>query len=73
VKAVDLTLIVHHETTDDSAVWWAESPEFPGFSATDVSLDGLRARALEAIRDIAAERGERIGDVQTVLAEDAPA
>ena len=70
---MDVTLLVHQEAGDQGVVWWAESPEVPGFSATDVSLDGLRARARDALRDIAADRGEGLGTVSTVLTDDVTA
>ena len=37
-----VTMIVHHEATDDGVCWWAESDDFPGFTAAGSTLEELR-------------------------------
>lgn len=36
------TLIIHLDIADGEVVWWAESPEAPGFTAVAGSLAELR-------------------------------
>ncbi len=50
---MQVTILVHLE----NGVWWAESPEVPGFSACQPSLRDVEAAAKLAIRDILAEGG----------------
>lgn len=42
-------LIIHLEDADGEVVWWAESPDVPGFSAAAPTLAELRERAREAL------------------------
>lgn len=46
-------LVIHLEPTSPvgGLVWWAESPDAPGFSATDDELQGLIVRSRIAIED----------------------
>ena len=45
-------LIIHLEVADGDVVWWAESPDLPGFTAAGSSLGELRERAMAAIEEI---------------------
>jgi predicted RNase H-like HicB family nuclease len=45
-------LIIHLEDADGEVVWWAESPDVPGFSAAAPSLDELRRRAIDALAEL---------------------
>jgi hypothetical protein len=59
---VDVQVILHLELTPDLArLWWAESPEIPGFSATASSVPELTRLTIEALDDIARERGDADG------------
>ncbi len=52
-----ITLVLHSERLEDgSAVWWAESPQVPGFSATAESLQETITLSKQAILDAIAER-----------------
>lgn len=42
-------LLIHLEAADGEAVWWAESPDAPGFTAAAPDLAELRARCAEAL------------------------
>lgn len=44
-------LVVHLDEADGEAVWWAESPDLPGFSAAAPTLAELRERVTGAIGD----------------------
>lgn len=45
---------LYHEQTDFGTwVWWATSPDLPGFSATDESLGALKDRIDQAVTEIA--------------------
>jgi hypothetical protein len=46
-------LVIHLEGGDGEVVWWAESPQIPGFSAAAPTLKELRERAYRALREIA--------------------
>jgi predicted RNase H-like HicB family nuclease len=46
------TLIIHLDNADGEVVWWAESPEAPGFTAAASSLVELRELALNGLRDL---------------------
>ncbi len=48
-----VTILVHLE----DGVWWAESPQVPGFSACQPSLRDVEAAAKLAIREILEELG----------------
>lgn len=62
---MSVTVLVHLDFTDAGrAMWWAEAPEFPGFSAADDSLARLRLISDQAIRDILEERGEDAAAVE---------
>lgn len=52
-----IRLVVHLDVADEQPMWWAESPDVPGFTATDRHLRGLRRRAARALRAIAIDRG----------------
>lgn len=52
-----IRLLVHLEPVGDQQVWWAESPDVPGFSASDMTLRDLLSRASWALTEIAEERG----------------
>lgn len=45
-------LTIHLESVDDEVVWWADSPDVPGFSAAAPSLVELRERASAALEEI---------------------
>lgn len=53
-----IRLLVHLEPSGDQQVWWAESPDVPGFSASDATLKDLLARSTWALAEITEERGE---------------
>jgi hypothetical protein len=41
---------IHLDQSDDGEpVWWADSPDIPGFSAGSNSLSGLRNRIWDAL------------------------
>lgn len=42
-------LILYLDEVDSTAVWWAESPEVPGFTAAAGSLAEVRRLAAEAL------------------------
>lgn len=44
-----MRILLHLERTDDGFVWWAESPEQPGFSALAPTLKQLKELVLETI------------------------
>lgn len=46
-------LLIHLEPAGAEVIWWAESPDFAGFSAAAASLSELRARATQAITEFA--------------------
>ncbi len=52
-------LIIHLDSADDGVVWWAESPEAPGFTAAADSLAELRELATTGLRGV-------LGDVSIV-------
>lgn len=43
-------LLIHLESADGDVVWWAESPQVPGFTAAAPTLAELRELALDALR-----------------------
>lgn len=45
-------LMIHLEHAEGEAVWWADSPDAPGFSAAASSLIELRERATAALEEI---------------------
>ena len=48
-----IDLVIHLETVNSHRVmWWADSPQVPGFSAAADSLSALRARAKEALAEV---------------------
>lgn len=63
-------ILVHLEASDSGPVWWAESPEFPGFSAAGDTLVNLRRRTNAALSELASERGELLQAVSELLAVD---
>jgi hypothetical protein len=50
---MDIRVLVHLEAVPGEArlVWWAESPDVPGFSALDDDLPGLMVRTEIALGD----------------------
>ena len=49
-------VLVHLERASEGGLrWWAESDDRPGFFAVAASLDELRFRVLDALRDIETE------------------
>jgi hypothetical protein len=46
-----IRLVIHLQelSEDGSLVWWAESPDLPGFSASDVELQSLLVRTRWAV------------------------
>jgi predicted RNase H-like HicB family nuclease len=72
-----IELVIHIEAADGEAVWWAESPDVPGFSAAAPTLADLRDRATAALAELrddpveVVERlvGEERGDVRVAKAE----
>ena len=52
-----IRLLIHLEPAGDRQLWWAESPDLPGFSASEDTLRDLLARANWAISEIAEESG----------------
>jgi predicted RNase H-like HicB family nuclease len=44
-----IRLVIHLEALPDRPVWWAESPDVPGFSATEDTLGKLLNRAQWAL------------------------
>lgn len=44
-------MVIHLENADGEAVWWAESPQAPGFTAAAETLRELRALAYPALRE----------------------
>lgn len=52
---MNVELVIHLDSADDQAVWWAESDDVPGFSASADSLVELRRRAHAAIGEIVGE------------------
>lgn len=61
-----IRLLVHLEPAGDQQVWWAESPDVPGFSASDATLRDLLARSSWALTEIAEERGDDPTSVDVV-------
>jgi hypothetical protein len=49
---VTTELTIHLEDVDGEVVWWADSPDVPGFSAAAPSLEELRKQAATALADI---------------------
>ncbi|MFP3883641.1 MAG: DUF1902 domain-containing protein [Actinomycetota bacterium] len=55
---MELQVTIRSAITDSgSFVWWADSPDIPGFSATDESLQSLMLVTEMAIADVAEENG----------------
>lgn len=54
-----IRLIIHLEQTGPTGtlMWWSESPDVPGFSATDQELQGLILRSRLAIEDARPDLG----------------
>jgi predicted RNase H-like HicB family nuclease len=78
VMMATVELVIHIEAADGEAVWWAESPEVPGFSAAAPTLAELRERATAALTELQGapvrltERlvgGEETGDVRVAKTE----
>ncbi|MDA8267941.1 MAG: hypothetical protein M0013_06150 [Actinomycetota bacterium] len=63
-------ILVHLEASESGPVWWAESADFPGFSAAADTLVDLRRSATAALAELAEERGESLGPLQESLAVD---
>lgn len=61
-------MLIHLEAADGAAVWWAEVPELPGFSAAADTLAELRAQARAAIDEIVRDQGQVVGAVAERLA-----
>ncbi len=59
-------LLVHLEPFGGRKIWWAESPDIPGFSASDATLKDLLTRSSWTLADIAEERGEDPSSVELV-------
>jgi predicted RNase H-like HicB family nuclease len=53
---MDVRLLIHLDRLDDEqrAVWWAESPDVPGFSAVGDTLRELRSCSISALEEICA-------------------
>jgi predicted RNase H-like HicB family nuclease len=55
IHMTEITVLLNLEATgttvDDEIIWWAESPDVPGFSAAADNLPELRRLYLEALRD----------------------
>jgi hypothetical protein len=72
-----IELVIHIEAADGEAVWWAESPDVPGFSAAAPTLVELRERSIAALSELRGsvritERlagGEESGDVRVAKTE----
>lgn len=45
-------MLIHLEDADGEAVWWAEVPELPGFSAAAPTLADMREQAHAAIAEL---------------------
>lgn len=77
VTMATIELVIHIEAANGEAVWWAESPEVPGFSAAAPTLAELRTRATAALAELRddpveiVERlvGEERGDVRVAETE----
>lgn len=54
---MQVNLLIHLEATggDPACVWWAESPEMPGFSAAADHLPELLRQAQEAIDELVSD------------------
>jgi hypothetical protein len=63
---VKVQVVVHLELTDDEFVWWADSPDVPGFSAAAPRLKQLEN---EVDRLLRSEVGRSI-DIEWSLASD---
>ena len=52
------------EHTDRGVVWWAESPDIPGFYAAADDLISLRRHVTAALRDMGVDTAvvEQLGD-----------
>lgn len=50
-------VMVHLERVDGAVVYWAESPDVPGFTATADSLSELRIIARQVLREHFGDRG----------------
>ena len=68
---MDVQLVIHLERADRDIVWWAETDDVPGFSAAADTLVDMRAHALAALAEIAAEQGETLGRVTERLVGEA--
>ncbi len=53
---MDVHVLVHLDRADDDWVWWAESPEVPGFYAAESSLQALLIRAEWTLANVLAEQ-----------------
>ena len=69
---MNVTLLVHLEAVESGLVWWAESPEVPGFSVTSTTLRELQVRAKMAMADIAEDEGWVLDGIRAELVEEPP-
>lgn len=65
-RAMDVRLHIYLEATPSGVVWWSESPDVPGFHATDLRLQHLIQRSEVAIFEIL---GEVVRVVPTLVGE----
>ncbi len=55
---MQVTIIFHHERVEPAdPVWWAESPDVPGFYATREQLIEVEQVAEAALREALSEQG----------------
>ena len=65
-------LVVHVERVDDRPVWWAESPDLPGFYSAADALPELQVMAKLAVCDILAQDDRTLDGLEYLLAPAEP-
>lgn len=62
-------LVIHLDNADGKLVWWAESPQVPGFTASADTLPELRGTIAEVLADLAEDLGEPVSFTSERLAD----
>jgi hypothetical protein len=66
---MDAQLVIHFDIANGQEVWWAESPDVPGFTASAETLLELRAGIAAVLGDISKDVGEEVRFGTEVLAD----
>ena len=69
---MDALLVIHFDSADGQEVWWAESPEVPGFTASADNLPELRTAIANVLPDLSSDAGEDIVFAAEQLADVTP-